>query len=448
MLRIRKNLNLNNNNLKEINLSGDALISKLILLVASLCDGISTIKNISVSKDITLLENILRNFGINIINNDNTLVNGLNIKKWKQPSNFIDFERLVDILFYMLNILSKTNFKTFVTMNEGLLNINFDNLSYLQSNNNLVFRDKHTLPVLVNGTSDFKKSKVDVSNTVDKYSIIFNAITNNYDCLINEKELKEEYLESIIRYFGFNIKEKLSEARNILNKDCKKSKEILILSNKEKITGKEFVVPASQLEASYVLFLSSILGVKELLIPNIALNELNTDIIKTLSDNGLNITYKNQKIVNNLKVLDIYFKESILNEVSVSEKRLSNIIDDLPLIIMLNILKKNKINIVGIKELKLKNNKNYIEFLNIIKSINVSVIENKNILEINPEALSIPDNPIVLDKMDGITDKTKLILFLSNMALSKNVFELNNKEVFDVFPNIYGVLEQLNLEIE
>ena len=115
---------------------------------------------------------------------------------------------------------------------------------------------------------------------------------------------------------------------------------------------------------------------------------------------------------------------------------------------MLNVLKKNKINIVGIKELKLKNNRNYVEFLNIIKSINVSAIENKNILEINPEALSIPNNPILLDKIDGITNKTKLVLFLSNIALSKNVFELNDREVFDVFPNIYGVLEQLNLEIE
>lgn len=445
MLKIRKILD-NTSSAVEIKLTGDTLISKLVLLVASLCDGVSTIKNISVSQDIDYIKEIIKSFGINITEKDDLLVNGLNIKNWKQPVDFINVHNSTDTLFYVLNIISRTNFKTFITASKDMLNINFSNLSYLQGNNNLIFKNKYNLPLLVNGTSDFKKNKIDVNNTIDKYSIIFNVIANNYDCMINEGELKEEYLETIIKYFGFNVREKLSEARNILNKDCKKSKEILISHNKEKIYGKDFVVPVSQLEASYVLFLASILGTEKLMITNISLNELNSDIMKTLLDNGVDISYKNQKIVNGFKVLDIQFKSSILNEVTVSEKRLTSIIDDLSLIIMLNVLKKNKINIVGIKELK--KSKNYLELLKILELLKVSIVESKNILEIDPKALSIPDSVISLDNLEDINNKTKLVLFLSNIALSKNVFELNNREAFDSFPNIYKVIEQLNLEIK
>ena len=450
MLKIRKKIGAQNNIVNKIDLTGDVLLSKLVLLVASLCDGITTIKNLSCAKEIKNLENILQEFGIKVIKNDNntTLINGLNIKKWKQPNNFINIKSSIDILFYLLNILSKTNFRTFITANEDILDINFDNLSYLESDNNLIFKDKYKLPLLVNGTSNFKKNKIEVDNTLDKYSIIFNLIAYNNSCIINEHELKEEYLEIIIKYFGFNIKEKLSETRNILNKNCKKNKEISILKNNDVIKGKDFFVPISHLEATYIIFLITIMNVEELIIPNVSLNELNPDIIKTFIDNGINITYKNQRIINGIKALDLHFKTSILNEFSVSEKRLSNIIEELPLVVMLNVLKKNKVNITGIKELKLKNNKNYVEFLKILRLLNISAIENKNILEINPESLTIPNEPILLDNIKDIDNKTKLILFLSNIALSKNIFELNDKEVLDVFPNIHKILEQLNLEIE
>ena len=447
MLKITKKIG--TKNINKIVLYGDSNISKLVLLVSSLCNGISTIKNISKSDEIYNLIKILNSFSININDtNGIILVNGMDIKHWKQPNDVINIKNSIDIFFYLSNIISKTNFRTFITGHKNILSNNFVSLKYLNDNHNLNFKKNYCLPVLINGTSNFKQNRVQVDDLLSKYSIIFNIIANRYDCTIYENELKEEYLEHILRYYGFEIKETLSEKRNILNKNSKKNKEIYIKHTKT-INGKEFFVPVSILETVYTIFLGYILNIDEFIIENISLNELNSDIISILIDNGVNITYKNQRIVNDIKIVDFYIKYSNLRELSISRKRLANTLEDYQLIIMLNILKRNKINIAGIKELKLKESKDYNQFIDILKSINVTIKENKDMLEIDPSSLNIGSYNLILDDNNNLSNKTKLVLFMSNIALSNRVFELKelNYDLLNIFPNLNNVLEQLNFTI-
>ena len=447
MLKITKKIG--TKNINKIVLYGDSNISKLVLLVSSLCNGISTIKNISKIDEIYNLIKILNSFSININDtNGIILVNGMDIKHWKQPNDVINIKNSIDIFFYLSNIISKTNFRTFITGHKNILSNNFVSLKYLNDNHNLNFKKNYCLPVLINGTSNFKQNRVQVDDLLSKYSIIFNIIANRYDCTIYENELKEEYLEHILRYYGFEIKETLSEKRNILNKNSKKNKEIYIKHTKT-INGKEFFVPVSILETVYTIFLGYILNIDEFIIENISLNELNSDIISILIDNGVNITYKNQRIVNDIKIVDFYIKYSNLRELSISRKRLANTLEDYQLIIMLNILKRNKINIAGIKELKLKESKDYNQFIDILKSINVTIKENKDMLEIDPSSLNIGSYNLILDDNNNLSNKTKLVLFMSNIALSNRVFELKelNYDLLNIFPNLNNVLEQLNFTI-
>lgn len=448
MLKIKKNISAKS--LEKISLSGDLHISKLILLVSSLCNGISTIKNISKSSEINDLIAILDEFGIKIAEKyDMTLVNGINIKNWRQPDDVINIKNSVDILYYLVNIISRTNFKTFITADKSILNTNFSYLARLEKNNNLNFKKNYNLPLMVNGTSDFLQNKIQVDDTTLKYSVIFNAIANNVDLTIYENELKEEYLEHILRYYGFDIKEVLSERRNILEKNPKKNKEIYLKKTKEEIVGKEFFIPVSVTEAVYSVFLACLLNLDEFIIENVSVNELNSDIVSVLLDNGVNIKFKNQRIVNDMKVVDFYVKTSTLKDLSISRKRLASIKNDYPLILMLNILKRNKINVAGIKELRIKETKNYSEFLNILRAINVSVLENGDMLEIDSSRFGIENYKLNLDDTN-LNSKTKLVLFLSNIALSRPVFALKNlnDNLLSIFPNIYNVLKQLNFTIE
>ena len=75
-------------------------------------------------------------------------------------------------------------------------------------------------------------------------------------------------------------------------------------------------------------------------------------------------------------------------------------------------------------------------------------MENKDILEISCNNISLSNGDIVLDNLDNIDKKVILPLFLSNIALSKNIFKKNNlKDIKNIFPNLLNVLEQFNMEI-
>ena len=118
------------------------------------------------------------------------------------------------------------------------------------------------------------------------------------------------------------------------------------------------------------------------------------------------------------------------------------------MLIILNIIKQNEIKLTGIKELKNIDKDNYNSLISILQNINVSFVENKDILEIKYNNIQIHNNDITLDNLDNIDTKITLPLFLSNIALPNNIFIKNNMEdITVIFPNMINVLEQFNIEI-
>lgn len=436
-------------NIGKITLAGSSIISRLVVILSSLYKGISNIKNISKSNEINNLITILKQFGINIIeNNDIIMINGKNISSWEQPENIINIESSFDTLSYILSIISSNKIRTFITGNSKFIKNNLNSLKYLQNNNNLFFKNEYRLPLMTEGKMIPLKNNQIAENIIKKNSLIFHFFTYNKDCVILDKEVNEEYLEQLLRYSGVEIKETIIDNKHIFTKNIKKSKEIFIQKTDNKISGKDFTIPVDIEEAFYTIFIGLLLNVEEFYIENVSVNDLNCDITKILIDNGVNLEFRNQKILNGIKVVDFYIKRSILKPITVSKNRLENIMNLYPALIILNILKYNELKLVGLKGLKNTDSINYNYLIKTLKSINVSFTENKDILEISCNNISLSNGDIVLDNLDNIDKKVILPLFLSNIALSKNVFKKNNLEdIKNIFPNLLNVLEQFNMEI-
>ena len=432
----------------NIHLSGSSTISKLVVILSSLCNGISNITNISKGEEVNNLINILHQFGINIINSDKTtIISGKNITQWQQPENIINVNTSFDILSYILNIIYSNNIRAFFTGNDNFIKQNFTELQYLDGNN-LFFKNKYKLPLMVNNNTMLLKNSLSAENTIKKNSLLFNFFSNNRDCEILDKETKEEYLEQILKYYGVEIKETVIEHKNIFTRHNRKSKEIIVKNSNNSICGKNFTVPADINEAIYTIFIGLLLDMEEFYIENVSLNDLNYEITRILVENGVNLEFRNQRILNGIKVADFIVKKSTLKPLTISKNRLQDIIDLYPMLIILNIIKQNEITFTGIKELKNIDKDNYNSLISILQNINVSFVENKDILEIKYNNIQIHNNDITLDNLDNIDTKITLPLFLSNVALQHNIFIKNNMEdIAVIFPNMINVLEQFNIEI-
>ena len=156
-------------NIGKITLAGSSIISRLVIILSSLYKGISNIKNISKSNEINNLITILKQFGINIIeNNDIIMINGKNISSWEQPENIINIESSFDTLSYILSIISSNKIRTFITGNSKFIKNNLNSLKYLQNNNNLFFKNEYRLPLMTEGKMIPLKNNQIAENIIKK----------------------------------------------------------------------------------------------------------------------------------------------------------------------------------------------------------------------------------------------------------------------------------------
>lgn len=431
----------------DIQLSGSVEITKLSIILASLCNCVSNIKNVSNAAEIDDLVNILEQFGVKTVqNNDITTINGKNISLWQQPNNVVNVKSSFDILNYILNIVLSCNFRVFFTGNDDFINKNFSYLKYVGLGDNLMFKKNYELPLLSNGNYNIKNNNLVVDDVIKKNSLLFNFFANDRECVILDKSVKSEYLEEILKFYGVELKEIITENKTLLTREMRKSKEIFLKKGTKIDGSRYFTVPADITESIYSIFIGLMLNAPKFTIKNVSLNELNNDVVKVLIENGVNIEFKNQKILNGIKVVDLIVGESFLKSTTISKGRLMNIMNIYPLLIMLNVIKRNEIKIIGLKELKTADGDNYNNFIKVLKSINVSVNEDKDTLTINCDNVKLVDN-IDLDK-STLDTKTKLALFLSNIALSRGIFYKSKIEDFEsIFPNLKNVVEQFGLEI-
>lgn len=284
-----------------------------------------------------------------------------------------------------------------------------------------------------------------VNNAIKKYSLLFNAIVLNKSIFITEYDIREEYLEHILNYYNLDIKENLFEDRKYTEKNLFCCKEILLSRKRYTSIDKDFTVPADIEEAFYTIFIGIIFNVNEFIINNISCNEFNDDIIKVLLDNGVNLSLRNQRILNGIKVIDIHFKnnDSDLKPLSISKERLNKIGDLYQFIVFLNIIRKNKIKIFINNELK--NSDNYNNFKAFLKNININFEDNKDYFSIENYKNKIDSNKNINIRIKN-NSKLPLVIYLSNFVFKQKItYEESIDNLQYIFPNMFYVLEQLNL---
>lgn len=435
--------------MKEIKIPGSANITELILFFSSLHSGKIKINNVSQDSVSENIINILRNFAIEISNceDGSLLVQGKNIRDWAQPKNVIDVGFSFSTLSYLVNILSHRQTNIFITGDDDFVQMDLTELKYI-SKNNLLFKRDSRLPLLLVGNYRLESDNFNVVNdAVKKYSLLFNALILNRSLIITEYAIGEEYLEHIFNYYGLEIKENLFEERSNRNGNVVICKELMFTGKHRTILPKDFTVPVDIRETFYTVFLALILNKDEFFIANISCNEFNDDIFKVLLDNGVDLKLKNQRILNGIKVVDLHYKNSNLKPFSLSRERLAKIGDLYQFIVMLNVIRKNRIKIFTSGEFK--NSTGYGKFKTVLKTFGIVFEDSRDYFSID-ENQNLANKPDNLDKLGSVKIKNNgelpLALYLSNFVLKRNIsFGGNMNDLQYLFPNIFAVLRQFGV---
>ena len=445
-------------NEKTISLSvmGDDLISRMAIILSSISNGRSEIQNISVNKHTKDLIDIIRKFKIEInLDEFNNLItiDGKGLFGYQQADNFIDVHSSIENLLLILIVLANQEFKTFITGDSSFSQGNFACIFDYLENIDIVFNRDKQLPMLCYGKKNFLVKNVFSTNSIfDKNLLLLSSIFSKKNISITDENLQQETTEKILSFLGLSITTKYFENTNFFTRNTIRCKDIFIDKTKQiKLEGKNYDIPLNLKEVVYIIFLFIFLDdLEEMLISDVAVNELNDTIIEILIENGVDIQYKKQRmIMNTIKVSDLLIKKSKLKPISISKDRIKKVVDFYPFLILLNVLNNNSLFIYGVKTIKEYDEIGYKFIMNTLNSFGYQLEEIRDNIEFtsNEDVYNNIQCNHSIEDTENIKADILLAFLLSGVKYNNKVVLENIDNIVDIFPNFNNVLNQLNIKL-
>tara|TARA_A100001015_G_scaffold320475_1_gene446976 strand:+ start:1994 stop:3343 length:1350 start_codon:yes stop_codon:yes gene_type:complete len=361
---------------KNITVDSDKSISIRSFLIGSICEGISSIKNVLESEDVFSTINCLRKLNIKILylGNKTYKIFGRGLGSYTAKSSLkLNFGNSGTLARLITGIIASTpNINLKIFGDKSLNKRNMKNLIFLMNKFGAEFypKNKYFFPLLMS--------------------------SSNYPIGISYKSGTSAQLKSAVILAGLNSYGTTKIIENFKSRDhtenmLKENKQAIKIkgNNKKKINifGKKSLknfslkVPGDPSSAAFFTALTLLKKNSYLKIMNVGLNPTRIGFYSLLKKSGAKIKFINKRKINNERVGDIIVKSSVLKPINASKKYYLNTTDEYPILFIISALIKGNSFFSGISDLKNKESDRIKEMQNILKQIGVfSIFKNGKLL--------------------------------------------------------------------
>ncbi len=175
-----------------------------------------------------------------------------------------------------------------------------------------------------------------VASAQVKSAILLAGISANGTTKVIEPIKSRDHTERMLKTMGANVSVHGNE----------------ITVKKSNLTSVDVCVPADISSAAYFMALGALKG--ETLCKNVGINPTRTGILKAFDLLGVEYTLQNKRVSGGEEIADIFVKKSNMRALSLGEKDIPSMIDELPLIALLCAFADGESVISGAKELRVK----------------------------------------------------------------------------------------------
>lgn len=328
----------------EITPPGDKSISHRSLMLCSLAEGKSLVKDFLVSDDALSTADAMRALGASIeISGNEVMVEGKGIHGLTEPDHIIDCGNSGTTTRLLIGLLSPQQFTTSLTGDKYLqarpMRRVVDPLTQMgakiEGNEN-----GNKLPLTIKGSNLTGISyELPVASAQVKSAIILAGMYAQGETEIIEPSPSRDHTERMLTYLGVPITKNGNSIK--INK----------VSN---IRPGEIIVPSDISSAAFFIVGALIIPGSEILIKNVGINPLRTGIIEILKDMGGDIEIINEREVNGEPIGDIVARYSTLHATEISGDVIPKAIDELPLAAVAATFAEGETLIKDAKELRVK----------------------------------------------------------------------------------------------
>ncbi len=289
---------------KKIFVSGDKSISIRWVLFASIGSGISKAKNLLISEDVLSAINIVKKFGIKVVQKNNTIsvfgkgINGYNFKK----NTIINAGNSATLGRLILGLIINSTKTIKLIGDKSLSKRDFKRVTSPLSKFGAKFklRKNFSLPLTILGSKTLKAIKYHEmrGSAQCKSAVMLAAMRANGTTYIKAKKSRSHT-------------EKMMENLNLPIRVIKKKNYDLIQIKKvKKIRTINYDIPSDISSGAFFIALTALTNNSKLIIKNVNINPSRVGIITILKKMGVNINFLNKKTYKGEEIADIKINSS------------------------------------------------------------------------------------------------------------------------------------------
>ncbi|MBN1694714.1 3-phosphoshikimate 1-carboxyvinyltransferase [candidate division WOR-3 bacterium] len=306
----------------EIKVSGDKSITHRGLIVGSIAEGITILKDYSTCDDCMATMEIMKKLGTNILKNKATIrIEGKGLHGLKEPDDILDCKNSGTSMRLLSGLLSGQNFFSVLTGDSSLLKRPMkriiEPLRLMGAKISGRENDQYAPLTIKGGNLKAIDYKLKVASAQVKSAILLASLYVEGNTSVTEPSQSRDHTERILNLYGAKIES---------------SKDKITLKDKNKLKGKEISIPGDISSAAFFLVLASIIKGSRLLIKNVGINPTRTGILEVLKTMGADISIKIERNKNYEPVADLIVKASKLKSIKIFGEVIPKVIDELPIL--------------------------------------------------------------------------------------------------------------------
>ncbi len=371
---------------KTIKVDSDKSISIRSLIIGSISEKVSIIKNILESEDVLSTVKCLKQLGVKIIKKKmfyQVYGKGLGSLRAKKNQQ-INFGNSGTLARLIIGVLSTTpNISLNLTGDHSLKKRNMKKLILLMSKFGAIFKPvkKFYLPfkIFSSNIPIGINYKAGVSAQL-KSAVIFAGLNSNGSTRIIEQDQSRDHTEKM-----------LSQNKNII-KIFKKKKKIIKINGKKTLKPLKINISGDPSSAAFFCALTILNKKSSLKITNVGLNPTRIGFYNILKAHGAKLKFTNIKKKNDEIYGDIIVKNCKIKPITASKKYYVNSTDEYPILFVIAALTKGISTFKGIEDLANKESNRIVEMKKILNQIGVKTKSSNNSIKIFGKGLIRANN--------------------------------------------------------
>lgn len=301
-----------------IQVPGDKSISHRALIIGAMGLGTTTIHNFLFSQDCLTTLQALKNFGVDISqNNETVIIHGQGIQSWHAPAHALDIGNSGTTTRLLVGLLAGRPFTTTLIGDQSLSQRPMQRIQQpLQKMGAVIHLTHGHLPMTISGQPLHSLCyQMPLASAQVTSTLILAALQASDASTIMEKLPTRDHTERLLRQFGAHLT--TSDDHYKIN-----------IQPAHQLQGQTIQIPADLSSAAFFLTAASIIPHSQLQLTNVGLNPTRTGFLKVSA--------------------------AKLHPIVITATEIPNIIDEIPLIALLAATADGRSKITGAGELRVK----------------------------------------------------------------------------------------------